>query len=105
MAKVIRVFGKADSYDIEFTPKEGKWEVDVPPDMTDGVYACQLVAIDENDVHAFRVGELYMVKGVCCLKLREIPYRIFFTSREHTITFREPKIKILTRKGCSCYGS
>ena len=76
MAKVIRVFGRADSYDIEFAPKGDKWEVDIPPDMTDGVYACQLTAIDDSGDFAYWVGELYMVDGVCCLKINEMPYKV-----------------------------
>ena len=75
MAKVIRVYGKADSYDIEFTPNGDKWEVDIPPDMTDGVYAVQLTAIDELGECAYWVGELYMVDGVCCFKFSELPYK------------------------------
>lgn len=94
MAKVIRVFGKADSYDIEFTPNGGEWIVDVPPDMTDGVYAVQLTAIDINAVHAYSVGELYMVKGICCFRIQETPYRAYFKVREYETTLRNLKHNI-----------
>lgn len=83
MARVIRVYGRADSYDIEFTPKEDKWEVDVPPDMTDGVYAVQLTAVDEIGDFSYWVGELYMVDGVCCLKIEETPYRVRLKVKEY----------------------
>lgn len=82
MAKVIRVFGKADDFDIELSRKGDKWEVDIPPDMTDGVYAVQLTAIDELGDCAYWVGELYMVDGVCCLKIDEIPYRVRIKPRK-----------------------
>ena len=82
MAKVIRLWGKADSFDIEFTENGDKWTVDIPPDMTDGVYAVQLTAVDENGNEAYWVGELYMVDGVCCLKLNEIPYKVRLRAKE-----------------------
>ena len=82
MAKVIRVFGKADSFDIELSRKGDKWEVDIPPDMTDGVYAVHLTAIDEHGCFAYWAGELYMIDGVCCLKINEIPYRVKIKPRK-----------------------
>ena len=97
MAKVIRVYGKADSYDIEFTPNGDKWEVDVPPDMTDGVYAVQLTAIDELGECAYWVGELYMVDGVCCLKINEIPYRARLKAKEYEVEFHKRKYDVSCR--------
>lgn len=91
MSKVIRVFGKADAYDIEFALKGEQWEVSVPPDMVDGVYAVQLTAIDENNVHAYRAGELYMVRGVCCFKIRELPYRAYFRAQEYEVSLHKRK--------------
>lgn len=85
MARVIRVYGRADSYDIEFTPKGDKWEVDVPPDMADGVYAVQLTAVDELGDFSYWVGELYMVDGVCCLKIEETPYRVGLKVKEYEV--------------------
>ncbi len=69
MARVIRLFGKADSFDIEFSRRGEKWEVDIPPDMTDGVYAVQLTAVDGLGETAYWVGELFMCSGVCHLKI------------------------------------
>lgn len=91
MAEVIRVYGKADSYDIEFTPNGDKWEVDVPPDMTDGVYAVQLTAIDELGDYAYWVGELYMVGGVCHLKINELPYRVRTKPKGYETEFHKHK--------------
>lgn len=89
MVKVIRVFGRADSYDIEFTPKGDKWVVDIPPDMTDGVYACQLTAIDSNGESAYWVGELYMVDGVCCLKINEVPYKVRLQKKKFDVEYTD----------------
>jgi hypothetical protein len=89
MAKPIRVFGKADSFDIELTPNGEKWEVDIPPDMTDGVYAVQLTAISIIGEKAHWVGELYMTNGVCCLNITETPYSIKFRSKEYQMNFHK----------------
>lgn len=97
MAKVIRVYGKADSYDIEFSRVGDKWEVDVPPDMTDGVYAVQLTAIDEVGEFAYWVGELYMVGGVCHLKINELPYRVRLKSKGYETEFHKRKYDIACR--------
>lgn len=95
MAKVIRVFGKADSFDVEFTPKGKVWEVDVPPDMTDGVYAVQLTAIDELGESAYWVGELYMSNGVCHFRFTELPYRGRVSFNEYETKFRKYKYDVL----------
>lgn len=121
-AKIIRVFGKADDFDIELSRKGKKWEVDIPPDMTDGVYAVQLTAIDELGESAYWVGELYMTDGVCCLKINEIPYRVKVRKSEYETKTEKgghsaalsfvsyvaectPQKEIYIRKGCRCYGS
>ena len=85
MAEVIRVFGRADSFDIEFTKNGDKWEVDIPPDMIDGVYAVQLTAIDKSGVHAYWVGELYMTNGVCCLSLKSSLYKVNIEYNRYSI--------------------
>lgn len=94
MTKVIRVFGRADSFDIEFKSQGDAWVVDVPPDMTDGVYAVQLTAIDENNVRAFHVGELYMVNGICCFRLRELPYRAYFKVHDYEFELHHKKYNV-----------
>lgn len=76
MAKIIRVFGKADSFDIELSDKGGHWEVDVPPDLVDGVYAVRLTAINEFNEVSYWIGELFMCNGVCAIKFTESPYNV-----------------------------
>ena len=87
-AKIIRVFGKADDFDIELSRKGKKWEVDIPPDMTDGVYAVQLTAIDVNGESAYWVGELYMTDGVCCFKIVELTYKTKIRKNVYETKFR-----------------
>lgn len=98
MARIIRVFGKADSFDIELSRKGDKWEVDVPPDITDGVYACQLTAINELGESAYWVGELFMCSGVCHIKIRQLPYRVRVSHRRFDISFTSGRYK----EECSC---
>ena len=46
---IIRVWGMADSFDIEFTRTGGtSWKCEVPPDTSDGVYAVTLYAMNRN---------------------------------------------------------
>lgn len=71
MANVIRLFGKADNFNIEFSRKGEHWEVEIPADLVDGVYAVQLTAVDELGEIAYWVGELYMCNGTCCVKIKK----------------------------------
>lgn len=87
MARVIRLFGKADSFDIEFSRKGEKWTVDIPPDMTDGVYAVQLTAVDENGDTAYWVGELFMCSGICHLKIEKSDKKCLLTAEPYGVTF------------------
>lgn len=80
MARIIRVYGKADSFDIELTREGGHWIVDVPPDLVDGVYAVQLTAVNEFNQVGHWVGELFMCNGVCRIKFSEIPYEFTILS-------------------------
>ncbi len=87
MAKVIRLFGKADNFNIEFSRKGRVWKTDIPPDMTDGVYAVQLTAIDELGESAYWVGELFMCRGVCCLKIERRQTGCFFSAKRYRTDF------------------
>lgn len=76
--KIVRVWGRADSFDIEFTHEGGtRWKCSVPPDTKDGQYAVEIWAVNEFGELAYWTGELFMVNGVCCLRFDESPYRIW----------------------------
>lgn len=83
MAKIVRVFGKADSFDIELTKQGGHWIVDVPPDLVDGVYAVQLTAVNEFNEVGHWVGELFMCNGVCRIKFSDVPYEFTISGDSH----------------------
>lgn len=99
MAKIIRVFGKADSFDIEFTEKGGRWEADIPPDFTDGVYAVQLTAVNEFGKKSTWVGELFMCNGVCCVKFNDSPYQVWLRVKDYTVNL-STNYEMIIRKGC-----
>lgn len=74
---VVRLYGHADLFDIEFTNKGGtRWECEVPPDVSDGVYAVELWAIDSEGNSAYWTGELFMTNGVCHLSIHKPRYQI-----------------------------
>ncbi len=86
MAKVVRLFGKADNFNIEFSRKGRVWKTDIPPDMTDGVYAVQLTAVDELGETAYWVGELFMCSGVCHLKIDRMYAGCLFSAESYRLT-------------------
>lgn len=78
---VIRVWGKADNFDIEFKHMGGtKWQCDVPPDMKDGQYAVELRAMNEQFEQTYWTGFLYMCNGVCHVKFNFPDYMIWFST-------------------------
>lgn len=119
--KILRVWGKADSFDIEFTHEGGtRWKCSVPPDTKDGQYAVEIWAVNEFGELAYWTGELFMCNGVCCLRFDDSPYRIWvklssseisnlFESVGNRIQIHErqfsfhlnPLIQIEVKKGCS----
>lgn len=98
MSNVIRVYGKADGFDIELSRNGEKWEVDIPPDMTDGVYAVQLTAVNEAGEMAHWIGELYMTNGVCCVRLSEVKCRVQFISNDLRTVFEKSRPESLFKK-------
>lgn len=82
--KIIRLWGKADSFDVEFTYKGGTlWQCDVPSDTEDGQYACEFWALNEQLEQAHWTGFLYVCNGVC------------------DVIFNQPLFEIKFEKGCS----
>ena len=98
--EILRVWGKADSFDIEFSKTEGLWVCTVPPDTKDGQYAAEVHAINEFGQTAYWTGTLYMCNGICHLELKETPYVIMFLSETDRLCFFEQSHEITIRKGC-----
>lgn len=104
MAKIIRVWGKADSFDIELTKKGGRWEVNVPPDLADGVYAVALTAMDSLSKATYWAGELFMCNGICCMNIEASNYDITFrktvNKAQYPVQLSVSKYELVFRKGC-----
>lgn len=101
--KIIRVWGKADNFDIELSEKGGRWVCTVPPDTADGQYAVELHAVNLFGETAYWTGTLYMCNGVCHLEIKEVPYVIMFSKNTDRLFFLEQSHEILIRKGCEHY--
>ena len=99
-SEILRVWGKADSFDIEFSKTGGLWVCAVPPDTKDGQYAVEVHAINEFEQTAYWTGTLYMCNGICHLELKETPYVIMFLSEPEMLRFFEPTHEIIIKKGC-----
>lgn len=98
--KIVRLFGKADNFDVEFTrDKKGWWYCDVPPDTKDGQYAVTLCAVNEYAETSYWTGELFMCNGVCHVKIRESRNTIWLKPDRYAFDITE-KLKIYVRKGC-----
>lgn len=96
-AEILRVWGKADSFDLEFTHKGGtKWVCSVPPDTVDGHYAVEVWAINALGQTAHWTGELFMCNGVCHVELFSLPYQIWLTCSSPSVSFDRKTEVILT---------
>lgn len=69
-AEIVRVWGRADEVDLVFRHISGNdWAVNVPPDLSDGQYACEIHAENNYGERAMWTGILYMHCGNACLHL------------------------------------
>lgn len=60
---VTRVWGKADSFELVFSPLGDSWEhwiAKVPADLDDGQYIVELYCVDDGGNTAFWTGILYL---------------------------------------------
>lgn len=60
---VTRVWGRADSYELVFSPSGAYWQASVPADMQDGQYAVELYCVDDGGNTAYWTGMLYLNKS------------------------------------------
>lgn len=101
MTDVKRVWGKADNLSLEFKYLgREQWETTVPPDTKDGVYAVELWAINGAGELGHWTGELFMCSGVCCIKIFQQPYQIWFKKKGYQITF-DKRLSIIFERGCN----
>lgn len=86
--KIIRVWGHADSFDLEFTNEGGSlWSyIGVPPDVEDGAYAVEITAMNEQKQMAYWTGFLYMCNGACHFEFN-MPKHMVWHSASYRIEF------------------
>lgn len=90
MTDVKRVWGKADNLSLEFKYLgQEQWETTVPPDTKDGVYAVELWAVNGAGELGHWTGELFMCSGVCCIKIFQQPYQIWFKKKKSQLVFEK----------------
>lgn len=83
--EIVRVWGHADDFDIEFDRgAEHIWKCSVPPDTEDGIYAVEIWARNEFGQTAYTTAELYMCDKVCHIKFNDEPFIFVFNPQ---ITF------------------
>lgn len=103
--EVIRVWGKADEIELEFSHAGGaEWKCSVPPDTVDGQYSTEIYAMNAAGEFAYWTGFLYMCNGVCHLEIHQSPYRIRVKEAHRRIVqFCPSKTRIEIRKRCIHY--
>lgn len=90
-ADIIRVWGKADSIDLELKIDNGRWICNLPPDLIDGQYAVQLFAMRGNGSVGMWTGILYVADGIACLHLKQEKYSLWLNREQITLTLIQKK--------------
>lgn len=85
-AEIIRLWGTADKFEIEFdkNPSTGLWDVTIPADLEDGHYVVELFAMNEYNETGYWTGVLFMYQG-----------------RPH-IHIKPPRFVIWSKPICNC---
>ncbi len=97
---IMRVWGKADEFDLEFRPVGKHWEVSVPPDLSDGQYAVIIYAIATNSELGMWTGILYMSGGVGCLKINNERFSIWLQPDRNIIETTLNRKTLILKEGC-----
>ena len=76
--EIVRMWGYADEYEIEFVKNiGGLWQTNVPPDLHDGQYAVEIHAMAADGYVCLWTGILYMNNGQHCLHIHDTKYNIW----------------------------
>ncbi len=74
---IVRVYGTIDNREIEFSMgKNDEWQCNVPPDLSDGQYATEVIAMNSLGEYAYWTGILYMFGGKGYLSLSKCRYEM-----------------------------
>lgn len=98
-AKIIRLWGTADNFDIEFDRDTvtGLWETQIPADLEDGHYVVELFAMNEYGETGYWTGVLFMLQGRPHIHIQPPRYVIWCRSESsiemlpHTWSISEQK--------------
>lgn len=98
---ITRVWGKADSFALEFTKDEnGLWTAEVPTDYEDGQYAVEIHAVNQMGYSTYWTGLLFISDGKVCLHIKPPEY-IIWVQTETNYLFEALNDWIFTvEKGC-----
>lgn len=97
--KIVRLYGRADHFDIEFQKRGSRWTCQVPPDVTDGVYAVTLTAVNASGETGHWTGELFMVNGLCHLKIRQPRFGLWIRLGTTQLKLSKAQTRLIIRKG------
>ena len=99
MNRIVRVYGYCDDWQVEFSRvDEYRWSCQIPPDLTDGQYACQFYAVNDDDDIGFWCGVLYVSSGKICVTLSDDPISYIYVHESLTFsveTSEEPYIAVV----------
>ena len=111
--EVVRMWGKADNYILEFeVGADGKWRAVVPPDLTDGQYAVEIHAVNSWGGEANWTGILYMRQGEVHFELHKEAYTFWLQPDRIDIVPAEDsgfdfmlneRIEIVPAYDCGCF--
>lgn len=105
-ADIIRLWGTADKFEIEFdlNPSTGRWDVTIPADLEDGHYVVELFAMNEFGETGYWTGVLYMLQGRPHIHI-QAPRYVIWCRAESSISLLPPAWSISTVKRCNINGN
>ena len=101
-SEIISVWGTADNYELTFVKNGSTWDVTVPPDLSDGTYACEIFAKNEYHRIAHWTGFLYMHYGRAYLHLNKPRFVFWFACPQTSLQFMDKRINLRYEGGCIC---
>lgn len=105
MGEIVRVWGTADSFDIELHQNDnGRWVCSLPPDLIDGQYAVQLFAMRSNGLIGMWTGILYVSNGISCLHLKNERCTLWLFPEQNRLSLASDRITIKLIKECCQHG-
>jgi len=93
---VTRLWGKADSFELVFSPIGELWQTEVPADLEDGQYVVELYCEDDGGNRAYWTGILYLNKSEC-VKVRIVAdkFKLWLVADLETVMESDQKVWLL----------